>query len=357
MRIIDVYDGNDIQDFTKLKNQIDGMYTKVCQGVTGVQKYFDYRYRQCKALNIPIGFYFWLSSWSLPEAQAEKFVQLTQGYDTDFEDMIDIEDIGERWDEISAEEYATRFIDKYRELTGRTPIIYSGEYFVKNTFSESFCNKYYWWIAKYYNDRTDNHPVPYIQKCGDTTIWQFSDQGTLSGVSGYVDLDNVYDTDHVFKSEQHSSSTSDKPKVPSNPDFNGIISLGQQHAHNFCGVNLDYDGVRGPQTRKAAIKVLQHALNLDYNSGLVEDGIFGPATQRAMYKANGKSHTVVLGETQYMVTALEIMLMLKGYNPEGVECPGTFGDNLHSCLLQYQEDMGLSKDGIAGIVTFKSLMQ
>ena len=46
-----------------------------------------------------------------------------------------------------------------------------------------------------------------------------------------------------------------------------------------------------------------------------------------------KGHTVRKGESQYMVTALQILLMLKGYNPNGVESPGSFGSGCESALF------------------------
>lgn len=106
---------------------------------------------------------------------------------------------------------------------------------------------------------------------------------------------------------------------------NEIIKQGQVHANNFAQCGLVADGIRGANTKKAAVKVVQRALNADYNAGLVEDGIWGNATEKAFGK-----HYVKVGETQYLVTALEILCMLKGKNPNGVECPGTFGSGLTS---------------------------
>ena len=74
-----------------------------------------------------------------------------------------------------------------------------------------------------------------------------------------------------------------------------------------------------------AIRVLQHALNLDYNAGLVEDGICGPKTKAAIGQ-----HYVQRGERQYMVTFVEILALLHGKDPHGVEYPGTYGSGLAS---------------------------
>lgn len=127
----------------------------------------------------------------------------------------------------------------------------------------------------------------------------------------------------------------------SQSNSNSIISLGQQHANNFAQCGLVTDGIRGANTRKASVKVVQRALNVDYHANIAEDGIWGNVTERAF-----GNHYVTVGETQYLVTALEILCMLKGKNPNGVECPGKFGSGLVSAC-------GVTK---AYKDTFKSLV-
>lgn len=141
---------------------------------------------------------------------------------------------------------------------------------------------------------------------------------------------------------------SDTPSgIPGNP----VVAAGQVHANNFCGAGIAVDGVWGPETKKAGIKVGQTAMNLDYNAGLEVDGIWGPASSAAI-----EGHYVKKGDVQYMVTALEILFMLKGYNPGGVESPGVFGDGLEKTVRQYRKDKGWADSGVAGAGTFKSLM-
>ena len=155
-----------------------------------------------------------------------------------------------------------------------------------------------------------------------------------------------------------SSASSGTSTSASNPSGSAgttskkeVIKAGQIHANNFCNAGLTADGIVGSATRKAKVKVLQNAMNLDYKSGLSVDGIVGSKTKAAL-----KVHTVRKGETQYMVTALEILLMLNGFNPNGVESPGVFGSGLETATRQFQKSKGLSVDGIAGYNTFMSLV-
>lgn len=138
---------------------------------------------------------------------------------------------------------------------------------------------------------------------------------------------------------------------PATTGGNAVIRDGQIHCNNFTGAGIPVDGYDGPKTRKGAVMVLQTALNMDYRAGLTVDGILGAMTLQAL-----GSHYVCIKECQYMVTALEILLMLKGYNPNGVESPGSFGSGLETAVRQYQKDHGLTVDGIAGRNTFKSLV-
>lgn len=136
-----------------------------------------------------------------------------------------------------------------------------------------------------------------------------------------------------------------------NTDGNQIIRSGQIHANNFARAGIATNGVRDAETKKAGIKVLQTAMNKDYNAGLAVDGIWGNASSSAL-----GNHYVVNGETQYMVTAAEILVMLRGYNPNGVEYPGTFGSGLKKAINSFKSAQGLSANGICNRATFLALI-
>lgn len=161
------------------------------------------------------------------------------------------------------------------------------------------------------------------------------------GYSVYDEAGNV-----VYRNKPESS------KPDGNTGANPIIRDGQIHARNFASPGLVADGIRGANTKRAGIRALQQAMNLDYHAGLALDGIWGTKSERAL-----RRYTVRRGATQYMVTALQILLMLKGYNPSGLENPGIFGAGTEAAVRKYQEDHGLTVDGIAGYNTFKSLIQ
>lgn len=157
------------------------------------------------------------------------------------------------------------------------------------------------------------------------------------------------------------SGAASKPVQPEQPAQsasnvnNATIQAGQQHCNNFCNAGLATDGLRGDATKKGGNKALQQALNLDCKAGLAVDGYFQTKSLSAL-SSTLKGKALRLGDKQYLVTALQILLMLKGYNPNGVESPGNFGGGCDAAVRQYQRDHGLTEDGKAGYDTFKSLI-
>lgn len=127
---------------------------------------------------------------------------------------------------------------------------------------------------------------------------------------------------HVIVAYTDGSKVNITSSTPAT-DGNAVIKLGQQHAITFTGVKIPADGIAGPQTTAMKARVLQHAINEDYHAKLVEDGLFGSNSKKAL-----GTHYIKKGEKQYMVTAAEILMELNGISPNGVEYPGIYGNGL-----------------------------
>ena len=154
----------------------------------------------------------------------------------------------------------------------------------------------------------------------------------------------------VKVSENIPSKTESIQQIQHIAGKGAIIRAGQIHASNFADAGIITDGIRGNATIEAGIKVLQTAMNLDYKSKLAVDGIYGSATKVALGK-----HYVKKGEKQYMVTALQILLMLKGYACD-LTCPGVFDTATESVVKEYQKNNLLTVDGVVGYNTWMSLI-
>lgn len=141
-------------------------------------------------------------------------------------------------------------------------------------------------------------------------------------------------------------------RYTSDTSSDNLIKEGQRQANEFVGTSLTIDGVRGADTKKTGIKVLQKAMNNDYNAGLAVDGIWGSASEKAL-----GSHYVKKGEKQYMVTAAEILLLLLNYDSNGVEYPGYFGSGLEDAVNKFKAKNNLDADGICNSSTFTLLIK
>lgn len=165
-----------------------------------------------------------------------------------------------------------------------------------------------------------------------------------------IKIQNYYNFpwDCVLRYSENSAPTDPEPQPTTG---NAKIRKGQSYANKFANAGISITGKRDAATKKAGIKVLQTALNKDYGAGLDVDGIWGTNTSNALGK-----HYVKSGETQYMVTAAEILLLLRAYDPNGVEIPGTFGSGLLSAVKAFQKAQGLTVSGTCDRNTFLKLI-
>lgn len=219
------------------------------------------------------------------------------------------------------------------------------------------------YIANEVNKRLNGNTTPSLPESSGTYTVQKGD--TLSSIARkygttyqkLAELNGIQDPSKIYVGQVLKVTGSSAPSLPEtkpetpSTSVNQIVKDGQIHTRNFAAPGLNADGIRGANTIKAGIKVLQQGMNLDYGAGLALDGIWGSKSEAAL-----GNHTVRRGERQYMVTALQILLMLKGYYPNGVENPGHFGAGCEKAVRQYQKDHGIGVDGVAGYKTFKSLI-
>ncbi|HUJ57675.1 MAG TPA: glycoside hydrolase family 25 protein [Kofleriaceae bacterium] len=83
------------------------------------------------------------------------------------------------------------WVNLVKAATGVDPIIYTGSYFWRDDVGgpTSFVNNPLW-IAEYTSSSCPNLPSPW----GTWAMWQYSDSGSVSGISGDVDLDRFNGT-------------------------------------------------------------------------------------------------------------------------------------------------------------------
>lgn len=127
-----------------------------------------------------------------------------------------------------------------------------------------------------------------------------------------------------------------------------LIKQGQRHLNNFLSgfiadgktEKLVVDGELGPKTLHNFTMAYQDAMNRSYGLHLEVDGIYGYYSSAAAYNYYTRP-----GQTSYVVTVLEIGMLLRNINPKGVENPGIYGKGLEAAAMQYQGSPYFGREG------------
>ncbi len=174
-------------------DQICFAYVKATEGVTFQSSEYDNQYEGAAAVGIYRGAYhFALPNVSDGAEQAEFFVENGGDWVDDgitLPGALDMEynpyDGDDCYDLTESEMYAwvTDFNDRYEDLTGRLPTIYTSASWWNSCVGDDDFNGNPLWVAHY---GADSPNVPNAWE--DYTIWQYSSSGTVDGAPGETDL-------------------------------------------------------------------------------------------------------------------------------------------------------------------------
>ena len=360
-KVIDVSAWQGNINWTKVKNSgVWGAILKAGGSDDGFYKdrYFEKNYSGCKSNSIHVGAYYFVGrgckSYNDGVADAKRFLAFLSGKQFDLPVYIDFE--APNVTNKAGNTQACIGFCKTCEASGYYTGIYASDYSgFKDRLNKNNLTAYTWWVAHY------GGQVTYATNC--MQIWQYSSSGSVAGISGRVDMNQCYfNFPAVIPSGGYNGyakgSTGNTTTNNNNTSQNNTVSTGndrvrdaQKAANYYVNAGLTVDGIRGTLTNKAVIKCLQKSLNSDYRSGLAVDGIAGAKTMKAV-----GNHYVRKGERQWMVTFVEIALYALGYDPHGIEYPGSFGSGLETAVKKFQSDNGLTADGIVGYNTYRKLI-
>lgn len=139
---------------------------------------------------------------------------------------------------------------------------------------------------------------------------------------------------------------SSQPTKKTNPSVRDVQSWANANYGGILGFKLAVDGLFGPKTKAALVKILQHELNKQCGAGLAVDGSFGLKTKAACIN-------VRKGAKGNITRVLQAVLICLGYYKDSFD--GSFGDNTFAAVKAFQAARGLTKDGVAGKNTFTAL--
>ena len=212
-RGIDVSQWQGYIDYEKVREAgIEVVYIKSSQGVDFKDPYFETNYENAKRNGLKIGFYHFLTATNTSDAQEEArfFSSIIAGKEVDCKLAMDFE----VFNGISRQEInrvSRAFLEKVEELTGKDMVIYSDLSNAQDTFDRNLADRYPLWLA-FYGD--------YEQLRNVNTSWdnwigvQYTDQGRINGISGFVDRDNY--TKEIFLDDKSPLPSIENPKKNKN---------------------------------------------------------------------------------------------------------------------------------------------
>lgn len=203
-----IYEGIDVSEWqgnieweSVENSRIKIVYIRASEGNSYKDPYAINNYNEAKECGLKVGFYHYLTASNREEAieQACFFSSIIQGLEVDCRLAMDFE----YFQDLSVDEInviAETFLEEVEKNTGKDVVIYSDAYNAANVFSKELANKYPIWVADYDVSEPMN---------GNWKAWdgfQYSDQGQIYGIKGYVDRD-------LFTSGILLSDTSKIPEV------------------------------------------------------------------------------------------------------------------------------------------------
>jgi|GEM_PF-1413350 len=199
---IDVSEYQQSVDWSKVMNEgIKFAIIRAGYGSTASQedKYFKWNYSETSRVDLPTGAY-WFSyanSVKAIETEAEACLQVLDGRAFIYPVFVDIEEIDTLLDKAEYTNLALAFCRKI-DAAGYKAGIYGNKYFLTKYIDSSQLDNYYIWLAHYTNS-TDYS--------GRYDIHQFSNTGSVNGISGNVDFNHCY-VDFTGSSEPSPPNTS-----------------------------------------------------------------------------------------------------------------------------------------------------
>lgn len=184
---IDVSYAQGMVDWETVKNsgKIDFAILRIGYGDNDIDSQFERNYQECKKYNIPVGGYWYCYNNTIEGAkkEAQKCLEIIKGKVFEYPIYYDIE-------EASTLNAANQIAPAFCEVLANAGIyvgIYSFASALENQFSQEVINKYPVWVAQFGTTPGD---VPAYN--GHFEIHQYSSTGSITGISGNVDLNECY---------------------------------------------------------------------------------------------------------------------------------------------------------------------
>lgn len=323
--------------YSKLAKSVDFAIIRAGFGreYTQEDSNFVKHYNGCKAAGIPVGVYWYSYADSPSDAitEARACLKVLGNRKLDLPVYIDCEESAQAR---LGKNVCTKIVDNFCSTIAKAGYkagVYANLNWFNNYLSyEILRKKWSIWLAQWTSSPS--------KKCD---IWQYSSDGSVSGVQGRVDVNILYNDGLLKKSS--------KPATASKPTSgNNAIKAVQSWLNKTYGFKLKVDGIAGNDTKTHLVKALQKELNKQGFASLNVDGDFGPLTRKAAARA-----ILSYGCKGNITKIVQAALICKGYSTGDFD--GIFGKSTQSAVKLYQAKRGIAADGIVGSNTYYILFR
>ena len=174
---VSTYQGN--IDWNAARNEVTFAIIRMGWGQDGVDDYFETNYQGAKAAGVQVGAYLFSYATDSAGAEAEAYhaLSLLQGKQFEWPIYYDIEAEALGGDVNGMLNTFCQILQNNNYFCG----VYSSASPLSTNFDQGVLSQYAVWVAHY--------GVDYPSYSGEWGIWQYSSEGSVSGISGNVDMD------------------------------------------------------------------------------------------------------------------------------------------------------------------------
>ena len=259
------------------------VFAKATEGDFYADPTFDDNWRGAKAAGLLRGAYHFFRSNVDPKKQADKYINYVKSMNDDGElrPVLDLETHdGQAKAKIILR--AKTWLDLVEEAFDKKPIIYSGQFFLQDYFSEAgggppiWAKEYPLWLAQYPNQYVPGMQPVLPRGWFKWTFWQYSDKGRVNGINARVDLNVFNGTLEDLYRFAGAQIVTEEQKVPKKHTVSAGDSF--ESIANKYGVTIRELVSANPQLLKkgeqltipVAVVILDET---DDDSGEVESGV------------------------------------------------------------------------------------
>lgn len=260
----DVSQWQDKIDWDQLAGEISFAFIRSNHGVT-VDEQFARNWAESKRVGVARGPYLYYHQSMDGAAQARVMIEAVGDDWGHLPPVVDVEDGAAVWTsaQIADLHWCLEILEKF---SGLTPILYTrASYWNPYIGNPEWASHYGLWVAYWSYDSSINPVIPKSWLNWD--YYQYSNKGSLAGVSGKVDLDTDELTEPVVVEHPTPTFTSDVSEVVA-----GGSAVLEWNAPEASGIYFDGGGVTGPKNHVTVnpTKTTTYTLQVDYDDALTQ---------------------------------------------------------------------------------------